>query len=209
MSIFRFVIAMMVICLSIGSARAADGQPLVKFFESFNSLSADFSQQVMDQRMQVQQTTSGGLLVQRPGKFRWDYDLPYQQHIVADGEKVWFYDVDLEQVTIKPQAQTMGSTPAILLSDASQLSKQFDILSVVREDKQTWYELIPKSDDSGFDALYIAMVDGKIAHMELKDSFGQLTRIDFENVRINPSVDLSRFKLDIPEGVDVIDETAQ
>lgn len=209
MSIFRFVIAMMAICLSIGSARAADGQPLVKFFESFNSLSADFSQQVMDQRMQVQQTTSGGLLVQRPGKFRWDYDLPYQQHIVADGEKVWFYDVDLEQVTIKPQAQTMGSTPAILLSDASQLSKKFDILSVVREDKQTWYELIPKSDDSGFDALYIAMVDGKIAHMELKDSFGQLTRIDFENVRINPSVDLSRFKLDIPEGVDVIDETAQ
>ncbi len=206
MNFLRTVIALN-FCLVSSFSFADDKQPLVDFFASFNSLKADYSQQVMDQRMRVQQSMSGQLLVLRPGKFRWDYFQPYQQHIVADGEKIWFYDVDLEQVTIKGQAAMMGSTPAILLSDADELEKQFDILSVVREDSKTWYELIPKSSDSGFEVLYIAMQDGVIAQMELKDSFGQLTRLDFDNVQLNQSVDMSRFKLEIPDGVDVLDDS--
>lgn len=205
--IFLRTIFVLSCCLLSSFSHAQDKQPLIDFFTSFNSLKADYSQQVLDQRMRVQQTMTGQLLVLRPGKFRWDYFQPYQQHIVADGEKVWFYDVDLEQVTIKSQAATMGSTPAILLSDADELEKQFDILSVVREDRKTWYELIPKDSESGFEALYIAMQDGVIAHMELKDSFGQLTRLDFDNVQINQPIEMSHFKLEIPEGVDVLDDS--
>ncbi len=207
MKTIRIFVLMLSSLLYIGASQAADKQDLIQFFESFNSLSADYSQTVMDQRMRVQRSMTGQLWVLRPGKFRWDYAQPYQQHIVADGERVWFYDVDLEQVNIKSQAETMGSTPTILLSDATELEKQFEILSVSREDQKTWFELIPKKRDSGFDALYIAMQGGVIAHMELKDSFGQLTRLDFENVRLDQPVDMSRFKLEIPDGVDVLDES--
>lgn len=207
MKTIRIFVLMLSSILYVGASQAADKQDLIQFFESFNSLSADYSQTVMDQRMRVQRSMTGQLWVLRPGKFRWDYAQPYQQHIVADGERVWFYDVDLEQVNIKSQAETMGSTPTILLSDATELEKQFEILSVSREDQKIWFELIPKNRDSGFDALYIAMQGGLIAHMELKDSFGQLTRLDFENVRLDQPVDMSRFKLDIPDGVDVLDES--
>ena len=207
MKTIRIVVLMLSSVLYAGFTQAADKQDLIQFFESFNSLSADYSQTVMDQRMRVQRSMTGQLWVLRPGKFRWDYAQPYQQHIVADGERVWFYDVDLEQVSIKSQDKTMGSTPTILLSDATELEKQFEILSVTREDNKTWFELIPKNNDSGFDALYIAMQGGVIAHMELKDSFGQLTRLDFDNVRLDRPVEMSRFKLDIPDGVDVLDES--
>ena len=207
MKTIRIVVLMLSSVLYAGFTQAADKQDLIQFFESFNSLSADYSQTVMDQRMRVQRSMTGQLWVLRPGKFRWDYAQPYQQHIVADGERVWFYDVDLEQVSIKSQDKTMGSTPTILLSDATELEKQFEILSVTREDNKTWFELIPKNNDSGFDALYIAMQGGVIAHMELKDSFGQLTRLDFDNVLLDRPVEMSRFKLDIPDGVDVLDES--
>ena len=207
MKTIRIVVLMLSSVLYAGFTQAADKQDLIQFFESFNSLSADYSQTVMDQRMRVQRSMTGQLWVLRPGKFRWDYAQPYQQHIVADGKRVWFYDVDLEQVSIKSQDKTMGSTPTILLSDATELEKQFEILSVTREDNKTWFELIPKNNDSGFDALYIAMQGGVIAHMELKDSFGQLTRLDFDNVRLDRPVEMSRFKLDIPDGVDVLDES--
>jgi outer membrane lipoprotein carrier protein len=198
-----FILMMFVTC----AQAAGQDDELQAFFNKLTSLKADFSQHVYGPRHELQQSTRGQMIVQRPGRFRWDYEQPYQQHIVADGDKVWFYDVDLEQVTIKPQDKTMDNTPATLLSDASQLEKQFDVLAVVREGRN-WFELIPKQADSGFETLYIALNKGVIKQMELQDSFGQTTRIDFDNVVMNKHYGADTFKLNIPEGVDVIDETA-
>ncbi len=189
-------------------ANAAQDNDLQTFFNTLKSLKADFTQDVFGPRRELQQSTQGHVVVQRPGKFRWDYQSPYQQHIVADGEKVWLYDVDLEQITIKPQDATMANTPASLLSDAGQLESQFDVLAVMREEHD-WFELIPKQPDSGFEALFIMLENGVIKEMELQDSFGQLTRMRFNNVIINKSYSANTFKLKIPKGVDVIDETAR
>ena len=152
------------LCLFVGFVfwsaivNAAQDSDLQTFFNTLQSLKADFTQEVYGPRRELQQSTEGSVIVQRPGKFRWDYELPYEQHIVADGKKVWLYDVDLEQITIKPQDSTMANTPASLLSDADQLNKQFDVLAVVREG-QDWFELIPKQADSGFEALFIMLED--------------------------------------------------
>ena len=198
------------LCLSLLSvlARAAQDDELQKFFSQMQSLKADFSQQVFGPRRELQQTSAGQVIVQRPGRFRWDYQQPYKQHIVADGNKVWLYDVDLEQVTVKPQDQAMANTPATLLSDATQLEKQFDVMAVMREGRN-WFELIPKRSDSGFEALFIALDKGVLREMELQDSFGQLTVLRFENVVLNKHYSDDSFKLQIPDGVDVIDETAE
>jgi outer membrane lipoprotein carrier protein len=198
------------LCLGLMStlANAAQDDELQKFFSQLESLKANFSQQVFGPRRELQQTSAGQVIVQRPGKFRWDYQQPYKQHIVADGTKVWLYDVDLEQVTIKPQDQAMDNTPASLLSDASQLQEQFDVMAVMREGRD-WFELIPKRSDSGFEALFIALDKGVLREMELQDSFGQLTVMRFENVVMNRRYGDDSFKLQIPAGVDVIDETAE
>lgn len=200
------------LCLFVGFVfwsaivNAAQDSDLQTFFNTLQSLKADFTQEVYGPRRELQQSTEGSVIVQRPGKFRWDYELPYEQHIVADGEKVWLYDVDLEQITIKPQDSTMANTPASLLSDADQLNKQFDVLAVVREG-QDWFELIPKQADSGFEALFIMLEGGIIKEMELQDSFGQTTRMRFEKVVTNKPYSANIFTLKIPKGVDVIDET--
>ncbi len=194
------------VCLSTSVAAEPENQ-LRSFFSNMQSLKADFTQQVFGPRQELLQDSSGQVIVQRPGKFRWDYNKPFQQHIVADGEKLWLYDVDLEQISIKHQDATMANSPASLLSDAGQLDKQFDVLTVLRQGRD-WFELIPKKSDSGFEALFILLEDGVISQMELKDSFGQFTRLRFENVRLNKSYVADTFRLEIPEGVDVIDETA-
>ena len=200
------------LCLFVGFVfwsaivNAAQDSDLQTFFNTLQSLKADFTQEVYGPRRELQQSTEGSVIVQRPGKFRWDYELPYEQHIVADGKKVWLYDVDLEQITIKPQDSTMANTPASLLSDADQLNKQFDVLAVVREG-QDWFELIPKQADSGFEALFIMLEGGMIKEMELQDSFGQTTRMRFEKVVTNKRYSANTFTLKIPKGVDVIDET--
>lgn len=189
-------------------AFAAPEDKLINFFDHLQSLQADFTQQVFAPGGKLQQTTKGQVTIQRPGKFRWDYSVPYEQHIVADGSKIWLYDVDLEQVTIKPQDSTMANTPASLLSGSGRLQDQFDVLAVMREGKD-WFELVPKKSDSGFEALYLMLDKDMIRVMELKDSFGQFTRISFENEAINKTYPASTFHLDIPKGVDVIDETAR
>lgn len=197
----------LVLCLFYGFASAAQDDDLQLFFSQMQSFKADFRQQVFGPRQVLQQTTSGQVIVQRPGKFRWDYQLPYQQYIVADGDKVWLYDVDLEQVTVKSQDQSMANTPASLLSDASQLQTQFDVMAVNR-DGRDWFELIPKRNDSGFEMLFLAFDGGVIREMELQDSFGQMTRIEFTHVIMNETYASKTFELNIPANVDVIDETA-
>lgn len=184
----------------------AQDDELQTFFSRLSSLKADFTQEVYGSDKALQQRSRGQVIVQRPGKFRWDYRQPYEQHIVADGERIWLYDVDLEQVTIKPQDQAMANTPASLLSGAGRLNEQFGVLALMREGRD-WFELVPKQPDSGFESIYVLLDDGVIRSMELKDSFGQFTRIRFDNLILNKTYPADTFRLDIPEGVDVIDET--
>lgn len=195
--------------LVFASSVHAEGEAVLKSLFSYKTLKADFTQEILDQNRNVQQQMRGRLVIQRPGKFRWNYQSPYEQEIVADGKKVWLYDVDLEQVTIKPQDQALAGSPASLLSTQAKLESEFKVKAVQRNDGLQWFELIPKSSDSSFEKIMLALKDKQLYRLEIRDSFGQQTDVQFENVQTNPAVSADTFAFSVPAGVDVIDETAQ
>jgi outer membrane lipoprotein carrier protein len=179
---------------------------LSAFLASAKSLQADFSQILIDQSGNPRQTSSGVFYLQRPGKFRWDYQKPHQQQIVSNGGKVWFYDVDLEQVTAKRLDAAIGSTPALLLSAEVPLEKNFTIEKQGVEEGLYWIKLLPKAEDSGFKYVLIGLEGNKLNGMELSDNFGQLTRIYFSKVKTGIRLDESLFEFKPPPGVDVFEE---
>lgn len=188
---------------------APESTELAEFLSGFKTFQADFEQSTFDQNGRLSQQMRGFVVIQRPGRFRWDYQSPYEQEIIADGHKVWFYDIDLEQVTVKLQAQTLGNTPGELLSRGGALAENFTIEEAPSRDGLNWYNLKPKAPDSSFERLSLAMSGGVLARMELLDSFGQLTELRFENVRVDQPVDGALFQFAAPAGIDVIDETVQ
>ncbi len=197
--------------LSVAAAAQEGGtakeNELVAFLAGFKTLKADFEQATYDQNGRELQSMLGSLVIQRPGRFRWDYQTPYEQLIIADGQKVWFYDVDLEQVTVKPQAQALGNTPGELLSRGGALAENFDVQFSYVRNGLNWYSLEPKARDATFERLSLGMAGGLLLRMEVLDSFGQLTEFYLDHMEVNVDVDPALFKFTPPDGVDVIDET--
>jgi len=179
---------------------------LMAFFSDVTSVRADFTQQVVGVKQKVLQETSGQMLLLRPGRFRWDYKKPYEQQIVSNGKKVWLYDVDLEQVTVKTLDGVLGSTPALLLSSDTPIEENFSIRELGEEQNLQWVELIPLQKESGFDKLVLGFDDVSLINMELHDAFGQLTRLHFSKTEHNPVIDPARFDFIPPKDVDVIGE---
>jgi len=187
----------------------AEDQPvkqLKAFLQSSKSLTADFKQVVINEAGNPVQTSYGVFLLQRPGKFRWNYEKPFQQQIVANSGTVWFYDQDLEQVTIKKLDESLGSTPALLLSGDISLDDNFIMEKQGVEDDLQWIRLLPKNQESSFKYILIGMRKGSLGGMELSDNFGQLTRIYFSNVLINPPIKQTLFQFQPPKGADVFSE---
>lgn len=187
----------------------AEGEAVLKALFSYKTMKADFTQEILDQNRNVQQQMRGRLVIQRPGKFRWNYQAPYEQEIVADGKKVWLYDVDLEQVTVKPQDQALAGSPASLLSTHSKLEDEFKVRTLQRNDGLQWFELTPKAKESGFEHILLGLKQKQLYRLEIRDGFGQQTDVQFENVQTNTPVAAETFAFSIPKGVDVIDETAK
>lgn len=187
----------------------ADGNgtsQLDAFFKDLNTLQAEFVQTLVDDSQQVRDESEGVLMLSRPGLFRLDYQRPYEQLYVADGEKVWMYDKDLEQVTVRPQDEALGSTPALLLSGTEPLDTSFILEDRGEEEGYTWIDLKPRAKDAGFAYFRIALEGGTLRVMEMMDSFGQLTRLYFHTVTRNPSLEPQTFVFTPPSGVDVIGE---
>jgi outer membrane lipoprotein carrier protein len=181
-------------------------QQLKAFLASSKSLSADFKQVLLNEQGQPVKTSFGVFYLQRPGKFRWDYQKPFSQQIVADKGKVWFYDQDLDQVTVKKLDASLGSTPALLLSGEVSLEDNFIIEGQGREGDMQWIKLSPKGEETTFKYILIGLTQDSLGGMELSDNFGQLTRIYFSNVLINPPIKPTLFQFEIPKGADVFEE---
>lgn len=181
-------------------------QQLKAFLASSRSLSADFKQVLLNEQGRPVKTSFGVFYLQRPGKFRWDYQKPFAQQIVADKGKVWFYDQDLDQVTIKKLDASLGSTPALLLSGEVSLEDNFIIEGQGKDGDMQWIKLSPKSEETTFKYILIGLIKGSLGGMELSDNFGQLTRIYFSNVLINPPLKQTLFQFEVPKGADVFEE---
>jgi outer membrane lipoprotein carrier protein len=177
------------------------------FFNGLQTLQSDFAQSVQDSRGQVTDKSTGKLLIKKPGKFRWDYAKPNAQTIVSDGQRIWLYDPDLEQVTIRNADLSLEGTPAMLLSGDGKLRDSFEIEHVESRDDMTVINLAPKRNDTDFKLLQVALRKDQLVAMSLTDKLGQTTLLQFQQFKRNANVADSQFKFTPPAGVDVIDNT--
>lgn len=183
---------------------AAQPAQVQRYFQDLKSLRADFIQRVFDERSQIVQSSSGQMLMQKPGKFRWNYRTPAEQIIVADGDRLWAYDVDLAQVTVRKLDKALSATPLALLSGAAPIEDTFTVGEARNRDGLAWYELTPKQPQPEFRLLRVAFKAELLVSLELEDGFGQRTRLDFQKLERNPALDPALLKFTPPPGVDVV-----
>jgi outer membrane lipoprotein carrier protein len=146
------------------------------------------------------------MMISRPGKFRWQIEKPYEQLLVGDGDKVWIYDPDLRQVTVKKFDAALGSTPAALLVGGNTLDRNFTLREAGEREGLEWLEATPKGGDSGFEKLQLGFAGNELKAMDLFDSFGQTTSLLFARIERNGPIAPTLFRFTPPAGVDVIGE---
>ena len=164
----------------------------------------EFEQKIFDSNRRLLQESRGVLAFSRPGKFRWNYVKPYAQLIVGDGSKVWIYDEDLKQVTVKKLDQALGSTPAALLAGNNEAMRAFRLSDKGTVDGVEWLEALPRDKEGSFERIRMGFGASGLKVMELVDSLGQTTVLRFNSLERNPSLSPSLFRFSPPKGADVI-----
>jgi len=198
-------IASALLCVALAApAHAAAIAQLKQFVGSTKTLSANFSQTVSSKGKQ--ETASGVMELQRPGKLRWAYSKPFEQLIVGDGSTLWIYDKELAQITKRKQAGALGSSPAALLAGSNAIERDYLLREMGRQGEVEWLAASPKKADNTFESIKMGFSNNQLVEMELSDSFGNLTRIRFSDIRKNPSLPAANFSFTPPKGVDVVSE---
>jgi outer membrane lipoprotein carrier protein len=177
-----------------------------QFVTSTQSAKGEFVQRLVkvdSGTVKVSNTSSGNFVFARPGKFIWTYLKPYEQVLQADGEKLFIYDKDLNQVTTKKLGNALGSSPAAILFGSNDLEKNFTLKEAGAKDGMEWLEATPKSKDTTFEHIGIGLRDGVPQAMELRDSFGQTSLLSFSNFERNPALKTGSFTFVVPKGADV------
>jgi chaperone LolA len=179
-------------------------------FLAFNSAtktaSARFEQQVLDRAGKVVETATGTFVFARPGKFRWTYEKPHKQLLVADGAKLWIHDPDLNQVTVKRIDKAISSTPAALLAGKDDITQLFTLRDAGVQDGLAWVEATPKEKDTGFERVRLGLRGRTLAAMELTDQLGGHTVLHFSELRANAAVPADAFRFTPPKGADVVED---
>jgi chaperone LolA len=198
---------MILLALTATRAGAAPGsglEQLRQFLARTSSVTARFQQDVVAADGKVLDSAGGDLKLQRPGRFRWDYREPYERVVLADGQELWLYEADLQQVTVRRLDAGLGETPAALLTGDASMLDRFTVMANWSGETMQWVRLKPRAADSDFDTVAIAFDGGKPVELEFQDRLGQLTRIRLSDVRLNPRVPAEAFRFTVPVGVDVI-----
>ena len=181
------------------------GERLVAgFVENVETLQGRFEQALIDAGGEVVERSSGTLEIARPGRFRWTYFEPYEQQLVADGLNIWSYDVDLAQVTVKPQAKALANTPALLLGGDEQALSQFRFDGATLENGTTWVRMIPVDTSSGFERMELGFLDGQLTRMAFFDNLEQTTLVALYDVVTNQPIDAARFVFEVPADADLV-----
>jgi len=185
-------------------AQASSIERFQLYLRTTQSAQADFEQKVFDGRRTLLQTATGTFAFERPGRFRWVYATPTPQLIVGDGERVWIYDEDLAQVTVRRLARALGSTPAALLAGSADVAQAFEFTELGARNGLEWLEAKPRDAEAGFERIRLGMSAVGVEAMELVDHFGQTTQLRFSNIERNPTLDPARFRFTPPPGTDVL-----
>ena len=200
----RLAVALIALAAAVPAASAASRERFQTFIRGTQSARADFEQKVYDRNKKLVQESRGSFSFVRPGKFRWAFSKPYAQLIVGDGEKVWVYDEDLNQVTVRKLSHALGATPAALISGSADVEQAFVFSDTGESDGLQWLDAKPKERDAGFERIRMGFSASGIDAMELVDQFGQTTRLRFSNVQKNPKLDPGTFRFTPPKGADLL-----
>jgi len=179
---------------------------LQAYLEHLGTLSAEFRQQIIGRDLEPIDDARGRVVLKKPGRFRWDYSDPYERVISADGERVWLYEADLEQVTIRRLDAGLGETPAALLTGAAGVLDHFDYRGSAEDGGFRWLRLEPRSAESDFAGIELGFSDGELQRIFLTDRLGQRTQIYLTAIDQDTDVPDEFFRFEVPDGVDVIDE---
>jgi outer membrane lipoprotein carrier protein len=200
------ILLMLALMLGAGVAQAADTAraQLDAFAQGLHSLSGNFSQTVYDANGRTAQTSHGTLALQAPRQFRWDTQAPYKQLIVADGKKVWIYDPELEQVTVRDQGTQEAHSPLTVLTDLSQLDRDFKASEQGERDGLQWLRLVSRAKDPQFEYADIGFANDAPRRMIFKDTLGNRTEIVFTDWQRNPQLPADTFSFTPPKGSDVV-----
>lgn len=191
--------------LLAGNALAGGRDELKSFASGLKGLDGQFTQQVYDAKGKLKETSSGRVALSAPRLFRWEYAKPYPQLIVADGKKVWVYDPDLQQVTVRDQGSEEQNSPLSALIDPAKLDQQFNVKESGDADGLQWLILTPKSEgEASFQSARLGFGKGGLSRMEVLDAVGQNTKISFSGWKRNPAFAGTTFKYTPAKGVDVV-----
>ncbi|HET7135263.1 MAG TPA: outer membrane lipoprotein chaperone LolA [Casimicrobiaceae bacterium] len=194
-----------VFALTLGGGASASGlDELHAFLEGTKTAQGNFAQVVTNRDGRTTQTSSGTFAFERPGKFRWTYAKPFDQLIVGDGEKVYVYDRDLNQVIVRKLDAALGATPAALLAGDNALEKNFTLTASGSDQGLEFVDALPRASDSQFKKIRIGFAKGLPKMMILSDAFGQTTDLTFSDVARNPKLATNMFQFTPPKGADVV-----
>lgn len=191
-----------------GTAASAE-QELRQFVENVNTLAGRFTQTQTDEKGILMSAGSGTMALSRPGKFRWAYEQPYQQLMVCDGQKIWAYDPDLSQVTVRPAGEALAGTPAELLAQRAKLADNFTVKDNGSKDGLRQVELTPKSDQGDFKSIELWLKGGVPSRLAFHDQLGGRTDVELKDLKVNAAVDDQQFRFVVPKGVEVVDSAAR
>jgi len=191
--------------VAAAAAQADSVDTLKEFVRDVKTGQADFSQTVTSPDGAKKKTSSGHFEFSRPNRFRFTYQKPFEQSIVADGQKVWIYDADLNQASSRKFTQALGATPAALLAGGS-LDKEFDLAPLPTKDGIEWAEATPKAKDGAFKSVRIGFRNKVLASVEVVDAFGQRSLLDFTKFVANEAIKPDAFVFTVPKGADLIEQ---
>ena len=203
----KMMIAATVIGLGLTQTVQAEGgrEKLNEFFTNVNTMQSTFVQEVFDDKGKLKQKSRGTVYLLRPGRFRWEYAAPEAHQIVADGKNVWVYDVELDQVTVKPMTQALSAAPVGMLLNKQPVEKQFAVQEMNADNSNLeWFRLVPHKKDSDFTTMDLGINQNGIQEMVLEDKFKQQTYIHFQGMKLDVNIATDRFIFRPPAGVDVI-----
>lgn len=192
-----------------GLAHAASAEDeLRQFVENVRTLEGRFVQTQTDEHGELVTSGGGIVAISRPGKFRWSYDQPYEQLMVCDGAKIWAYDPDLAQVTVRPAGEALAGTPAELLATKARLADNFTVADLGDEQGFRHVSLQPKSDQSDFKSIELWLKAGVPQRLRFSDPLGGTTDVALRDLKVNTAIHDSKFRFTPPKGVEVVEAAA-
>lgn len=203
---FRWTLGALLLLAGAGAFAQDSGiTQLERFVATATSAQGRFEQVVLAMSgRRAPQASQGRFVFQRPGKFRWEYEKPYPQLLVGDGEKLWSWDRDLNQVTVQPMGDALGATPAAILAGDGSLERNFRLIAEAEQGGLAWVRAEPLQTDGPFALVRIGLSDNLLRRMEMRDQFGQTTVIDFPDLVVGIKPDPALFRFTPPPGADVL-----